>query len=180
RCTVRGFLLLLRSQFYRRRVRSFPEGAGFGQLLIYAGITMLGCVGYGAFFVVVGLFVRNPIIPAVLLYLWEWINFLLPPLLKKISVIHYLNSLMPVPLSEGPFAVVAEPTPAWIAIPSMLGVTLIVLILAAYRIRHMEIRYGSDLIPLTPLLAYRRQSSLVPRSCRHRLRTTVRSGRTSK
>jgi hypothetical protein len=39
---------------------------------------------------------------------------------------------------------VAEPTPAYIAIPSMLGVTLLVLILAAYRIRHMEIRYGSD------------------------------------
>jgi len=33
---------------------------------------------------------------------------------------------------------------AWIAIPSMLLVTLLVLILAAYRIRHMEIRYGSD------------------------------------
>jgi hypothetical protein len=39
---------------------------------------------------------------------------------------------------------VAEPTPAWIAIPSMLGVTLVVLILASYRIRHLEIRYGSD------------------------------------
>jgi hypothetical protein len=105
---------------------------------------MLACVGYGAFFLVVGLFVRNPIIPAVLLYLWEWINFLLPPLLKKISVIHYLNSLVPVPINEGPFAVVAEPTPAYIALPSMLGVTLLVLILAAYRIRHMEIHYGSD------------------------------------
>jgi hypothetical protein len=49
-----------------------------------------------------------------------------------------------VPISEGPFAVVAEPTPAWIAIPSMLGVTALVLILAGYRIRHMEIHYGSD------------------------------------
>jgi hypothetical protein len=29
-------------------------------------------------------------------------------------------------------------------VPSMLGVTLIVLVLAAYRIRHLEIRYGSD------------------------------------
>ena len=47
-----------------------------------------------------------------LLYGWEWLNFLLPPLLKKVSVIHYLNSLVPVPISEGPFAVVAEPTPA--------------------------------------------------------------------
>ncbi len=141
-------MLLLYVPFYSPSVRYFTAGSGFAHLLGYAGITMLACVGYGAFFLVVGLFVRNPIIPAVLLYGWEWLNFLLPPLLKKISVVHYLNSLMPVPLSvavrEGPLAVVAEPTPAWIAIPSMLLVTLLVLILAAYRTRHMEIRYGSE------------------------------------
>jgi len=142
--TVVGMLLLYLPRFYSQSVRYFTEGAGLKQLLTYAGITILACVGYGAFFVVVGLFVRNPIIPAVLLYGWEWLNFLLPPLLKKISVIHYLNSLVPIPVSEGPFAVVAEPTPAYIAIPSMLGVTIVVLIVAAYRIRHMEIRYGSD------------------------------------
>jgi len=33
--------------------------------------------------------------------LWlEWLNFLLPPFLKKISVIHYLTSLAPVPISQ--------------------------------------------------------------------------------
>src|SRR6185369_15845931 len=125
-------MLLLYVPLYSPSVRYFTGGAGFAHLLTYAGITMLACVGYGAFFLVVGLFVRNPIIPALLLYGWEWLNFLLPPLLKKISVVHYLNSLMPVPLSsvisEGPLAVVAEPTPAWIAIPRMLLVTLLVLI----------------------------------------------------
>jgi len=143
--TVVSMLLLYLPHFYSQSVRFFLDGAGMGQLLTYVGITILACIGYGAFFLVVGLFFRNPIIPSLLLYGWEWINFLLPPLLKKISVIHYLNSLMPVPLSEGgPLAVVAEPTPAWIAVPSMVVVTLIVLILAAYRTRHMEIRYGSD------------------------------------
>ena len=142
--TVVALILLYFPHFYSQSLRYFTEGRGLSQLLSYAGITMLACLGYGAFFLVVGLFIRNPIIPALLLYGWEWLNFLLPPLLKKISVIHYLNSLVPVPVSEGPFAVVAEPTPAYIAIPSMLGVTILVLILAAYRIRHMEIRYGSD------------------------------------
>ena len=142
--TVIAMVLLYFPHFYSQSVRYFTEGKGLTQLLTYAGITVLACLGYGAFFLFIGLFVRNPIIPAVLLYGWEWLNFLLPPLLKKISVIHYLNSLVPVPLSEGPFAVVAEPTPAYIAVPSMLVVTLLVLILAAYRIRHMEIRYGSD------------------------------------
>lgn len=142
--TVVTMLLLYIPHFYSQSLRYFTEGRGFGQILTYAGITALACVGYGAFFLVVGLFFRNPIIPALLLYGWEWLNFLMPPLLKKISVIHYLNSLTPVALSEGPFAVVADPTPAWIAIPSMMIVTLIVLILAAHRIRHMEIHYGSE------------------------------------
>jgi ABC-type transport system involved in multi-copper enzyme maturation permease subunit len=146
--TVIAMLVLYFPHFYSQSLRYFTDGRGLGQLLTYAGITMLACVGYGAFFLVVGLFIRNPIIPALLLYGWEWLNFLLPPLLKKFSVIHYLNSLMPVPVSsvitEGPLAVVAEPTPAWISVPSMLLVTTLVLILAAYRTRHMEIRYGSD------------------------------------
>jgi len=146
--TVIAMLMLYFPNYYAQSLRYFTEGRGLGELLVYVGITMLACVGYGAFFLVVGLFIRNPIIPALLLYGWEWLNFLLPPLLKKISVIHYLNSMMPVPVSsiitEGPLAVVAEPTPAWISIPSMLLVTVIVLVLSAYRTRHMEIRYGND------------------------------------
>ena len=137
-------LLLYLPHFYSESLRFFSEGQGLRHLTTYALITILACVGYGAFFTVVGLFVRNPIIPALLLYGWEWINFLLPPLLKKISVIHYLKSLTPVPLSEGPFAVVAEPTPAWIAIPGLILVTVVVLIISGYRIRKMEIQYGSD------------------------------------
>src|SRR6266516_6439599 len=129
--TVACMLLIFFPHAYAASTRFFLDGAGMGQLLSYAGITMLACVGYGAFFLVVGLFIRNPIIPALVLYGWEWINFLLPPLLKKISVIHYLNSLMPVPISEGPFAVVAEPTPWWISVPGLLIVTALVLIAAS-------------------------------------------------
>lgn len=137
-------LLLYVPHFPSESGRFFLDGPGLGQLFTYVGITTLACIGYGAFFLVVGLFFRNPIIPAVVLYGWEWLNFLMPPLLKKISVIHYLNSLAPVPVSEGPFAVVAEPTPAWIAVPSLVIVTVLVLLIASYRIRHMQIRYGSD------------------------------------
>ena len=146
--TIVAMLLLYFPHFFSQSARYFTEGRGVGQILTYAGITMLACLGYGAFFLVVGLFIRNPIIPALVLYGWEWLNFLLPPFLKRISVIHYLNSLSPIPVSavikEGPLAVVAEPTPAYISIPSMLLVTLAVLVIAAYRTRHMEIRYGND------------------------------------
>lgn len=142
--TVISMLLLYVPHFPSESSRFFLEGAGLGQILTYAGITILACIGYGAFFLVVGLFFRNPIIPALVLYGWEWLNFLLPPLLKKISVIHYLNSLTPIPVLEGPFAVVAEPTPAWIAVPSLILVTVLVLFIASRRIRRMEIRYDSE------------------------------------
>ena len=120
------------------------NGAGFGQLLTYASITALACLGYGAFFLVVGLFFRNPIIPALLLYGWEWLNFLLPPVLKKLSVIHYLNSLSPIPINEGPFAILVEPTPAWISVPGLIFVTAMVLGVASLQIRRMEIKYGGE------------------------------------
>lgn len=123
---------------------SFAGGPGKSQAIAYLGITALACVGYGAAFMVIGLFFRNPIIPALLIYGWEFINFLLPPVLKKISVIHYLHSLSPVPVPEGPFAMVAEPTPAYLTIPGLLIVTAAVLALASFRIRRMEIKYGGE------------------------------------
>ena len=119
-------------------------GAGKNQAAAYLGITALACVGYGAAFMVIGLFFRNPIIPALLAYGWEWINFLLPPVLKKISIIHYLHSLSPVPVPEGPFAMPVEPTPAYLSIPGLLIVTAAVLALASVQIRRMEIRYGGE------------------------------------
>jgi ABC-type transport system involved in multi-copper enzyme maturation permease subunit len=120
------------------------DGPGLSQALTYLGITVLACVGYGAVFLVIGLFFRNPIIPAILLYGWEFINFLLPPMLKKLSVIHYLHSLTPVPINEGPFAIVTEPTSAWLTVPGLILVTAMVLLMASVRIRGMEIKYGSE------------------------------------
>ncbi|MDI1243689.1 MAG: hypothetical protein PSX80_17400 [bacterium] len=122
----------------------FLSGIGARHLLTYVGVTILACIGYGAVFLIVGLFFRNPIVPALLLYGWEWLNFLLPPGLKKISVIHYLHSLVPVPLSEGPFAVLAEPTPAYLAVPSLFIFTGVIIFLAGLHIRRMEISYAGE------------------------------------
>ncbi|MEO7674477.1 MAG: hypothetical protein ABIU09_10435 [Pyrinomonadaceae bacterium] len=142
--TVGSMLILYFWLFPAESARYFFEGAGASQMLAYLAVTILACVGYGAVFLIVGLFFRNPIIPGLLLYGWEWINFLLPPLLKKVSVIHYLQSLVPVPMSEGPFAVLVEPTRAWISVPSLLLFTAVVLFLASLHIRRMEISYAGD------------------------------------
>ena len=138
-----GSILFLYVGLSAAGVDYFSVG-GKRQAMAYLGITALGCVGYGAAFMVIGLFFRNPIIPALLAYGWEWINFLLPPVLKKISIIHYLHSLSPVPIPEGPFAIPVEPTPAYLSIPGLLIVTAAVLVLASYQIRRMEINYGGE------------------------------------
>ena len=142
--TVGSMLILYFWLFPSESSQYFFEGAGASQMLSYLGVTMLACVGYGAVFLILGLFFRNPIIPGLMLYGWEWINFLLPPLLKKVSVIHYLQSLVPVRMSEGPFAVLVEPTPAWISVPSLLVFTAVVLFLASRHIRRMEISYAGE------------------------------------
>ncbi len=142
--TVASLFFLYYARGYPANVDYLFDGPGLKQCLAYIGVTILACVGYGAVFMVIGLLFRNPIIPALLAYGWEWINFLLPPLLKKISVIHYLRSLSPIPVSEGPLATVVDPTPAWISIPSMIAFTAIVLTLAGARIRKMEIKYGAE------------------------------------
>jgi hypothetical protein len=142
--TVGSMLILYFWMFPGESREYFFAGAGARQILTYLAVTILACIGYGAVFLIVGLRFRNPIIPGLLLYGWEWINFLLPPGLKKISVIHYLQSLVPVPMSEGPFAVLVEPTPAWIAVPSLILFTGVVLFLAGLHIRRMEISYAGD------------------------------------
>jgi ABC-type transport system involved in multi-copper enzyme maturation permease subunit len=146
--TIGSLFFLYYARGYPANVDYLFDGPGLKQCLAYIGITILACVGYGAVFMVIGLFFRNPIIPALLAYGWERINFLLPPLLKKISIIHYLHSLSPIPVSERSLAralaTVADPTPAWISVPSMIIFTAVVLILASVRIRRMEIRYGNE------------------------------------
>ncbi|MEM6454214.1 MAG: hypothetical protein AAF772_03895 [Acidobacteriota bacterium] len=115
------------------------DGPGLGNLLRYLLITALACAGYGAVFLLVGQFFKNPIIPGALLWGWEAINPFLPSMLQKFSVIHYLQSLDPVPITDGLFAVVAEPTSPWLSVPGLLFFTALVLVGAGMRMRRMEI-----------------------------------------
>lgn len=120
------------------------SGPGAGHALAYWGVTVLAVAGYGAVFLALGLLVRNPMIPAALLLGWEWLNFLLPPVLKNFSIIHHLQSLCPVPIPAGPFALPAEPTPAWAAFLGLLALVAALLWLGSRRARKLEVTYASD------------------------------------
>ena len=73
--TLGSLALLYFGLFPSQSMDYFFDGPGFGQALTYAGITALACVGYGAVFLIVGLFFRNPIIPAGLIYGWSGSTF---------------------------------------------------------------------------------------------------------
>ncbi len=120
------------------------QDGGLSHLAYYMLITALGCVGYGAVFLTLGFFFRSPAIPALAVFGWEGIHFLLPPLLKKFSVIHYLQSLAPVPISEGPLAILADRPEKWISIPGVLLTAAVLLVLAALKARTMEVKYEED------------------------------------
>ena len=119
-------------------------GQGVTQLVTYLFVVGLACLGYGAVFLAVGLFLRNPVVPALILFLWEGANPLLPGLLKKVSITFYLQSLFPVRPAEGPLALIVEPVSAWIGVPGLVVFTALILVLSGMRIRQMEVAYASD------------------------------------
>ncbi len=144
--TVLSYSILVR-HLETTQMRSLAPEA-WGQLWSYLGVTVLACAGYGAVFLILGLLFRNPILPAATVLIWESFIVFVPAFLKKISVIFYLESLCPVRVPfSGPgeiFAIVANPTPAYLAIPGLLLLTAAVIYVAASRIRRMEIRYGTE------------------------------------
>ncbi len=122
----------------------FLAGTGLGHLLAYVATTLLACAGYGAIFLTLGFFFRSPAIPALLIFGWEGIHFLLPPLLKKASVIHYLQSLSPVPVSDGPLAILSDAPSKPVAVIGLLIFAALLVAISARRARRMEIKYEED------------------------------------
>ncbi len=123
---------------------------GLSHLVAYTGVTALACVGYGSVFLAAGILLRNPIIPAAVILVWEAANAFLPAVLQKLSVIYYLKSLCPIevpPNVPPPFALLVvnpDPVSAIVAIPGLLLLSLAVLLLASLRILRMEISYGTQ------------------------------------
>lgn len=133
-------------------VQAYWSAGGMAHAFWYAAAAVLGCVGYGSVFLALGLYIRNPIVPAAVLLAWEGINGILPHALQKLSVLYYLQSLCPVPApmdDEAPalirlLAAPAAPASRPGAILGLLLLTAVVLWVAGRAVRRMQISYGSD------------------------------------
>ncbi len=122
------------------------HGPGLSQLAWYSVTAALACVGYGAIFLMTGLFSRNPMVAAAVVFVWEGINPFLPSVLQKVSVIFYLRNLAPVEVPVPPplnvMVISTDPSPAWLAIGGLLAVSALLLVYTALSARTAEISYG--------------------------------------
>ena len=134
------------------QVQMYLHEQALTHALWYSASALLACVGYGSFFVASGLLVRNPIVPAAVLLLWENIAGFLPSMLQKLSVLHYVQALCPVPMPADKdmpalvrlFFAPAAPPSAPVAIAGVLVLTALVLWLASRVIRKIEINYSTE------------------------------------
>jgi hypothetical protein len=140
------------SAFPSREVTEYMNTAGWGHLLSYLSVTALAIVGYGSIFLASGIIMRNPLIPAAVILFWEGVNWFLPTMLKKFSIIYYLQALCPVvaPLNADIpeplkiLATTAAPIAAPLAVLGIFAVSATVLAFASIYVRKLEINYGSD------------------------------------
>ena len=117
-------------------------GPALRQLAAYCSMTMLGSMGYGAAFLLLGTLLRSPGPLIALFFLWEWGEFLMPPLLKQVSVVHYIKALTPVPIEQGPFALLADPTPVPIAVLQVLLYAAVLVTIAVWSASRTDLDYG--------------------------------------
>ena len=124
------------------------NGPGMGQLIAYLGVTVLACVGYGAIFLALSLLLKNPIVPAVLVFGWESFSGVLPTVVQRLSVTYYLKQLCPVSVPApgvlALFTVVSEPVSTVAAILGPIVLATLVLFAASKFVRRLEISYVAE------------------------------------
>ena len=142
--TVLSFLLIYLPIGSAWLIDDFASGPALGQLLAYLGVVMLGCVGYGALFLLFGILFRNPIWAVAALLGWEALHFLLPATLQTVGVRFHLKALSPMPAPESAevFGVLATAPAAWISVLALLIAAAAALAAAVARLRRLEIAYG--------------------------------------
>ena len=102
--------------------------------------------------IAVGVYLRNPIVPAAVSLAWEGANGIFPHVLQRMSILYSLQSLCPVPapmdgdtptlirLLAAPAAPASRPE----AILGLLLLTAFVLWIAGLAVRRMQFSYGTE------------------------------------
>jgi len=119
-------------------------GGTFPQLVSDLGLLALGLAVYGAVFALVGALVPRPLVAGlILIFGWEQIALVVPGYLRRFTVAHYLQALVPhaMPQDDTVAAIqslFADPPSAMSSLTSLAVISLAALWLAARTVERKE------------------------------------------
>lgn len=109
-------------------------------------VVVLAVLAYGAIFTFCGATFKRPVIAAFFYcFVWESILPYLPIFLKKLTVMHYVQSLIPNWIEQGGvFTFPMDPTPSATAVWTLIGICVAFLILTALSLRMKEFSFEKE------------------------------------
>jgi ABC-2 type transport system permease protein len=121
------------------------SGSGFSaDLDVLSGFlvtTVLGGAAYGALFLFLSVLVRRPLFVGLLIgFLWESVVGSLPGDVRKLSVIHYLHSILKDMISVGPLVNYSTNVSATISVVVLVGFTIAMIFLSILLFQQMEFK----------------------------------------
>jgi ABC-2 type transport system permease protein len=103
--------------------------------------TILGSAAYGALFLFISVLVRRPLAVGLLIgFVWESIVGSIPGQVPKLSVIHYLRSILKGMIAVGPLTTYSTDVSAGISVVVLVGFTVAMVVVSMLVFQQMEFR----------------------------------------
>src|SRR5213594_4943388 len=110
-------------------------------LLGFLAVTILGTAAYGALFLFVSVLVRRPLAVGLLIgFVWESVVDSIPGDVPKLSVIHYLKTILKDVVAIGPLGGYPSDLSAGAAAGVLIAFSIAMVILSAFVFQQMEFR----------------------------------------
>jgi len=118
-----------------------PLGAELDVLAAFLGATALGGAAYGAFFTLLSVLTRRPLVVGLLFgFLWESVVGSIPGDVPRLSIIHYLRSILKDMIDVGPLAGYPTDVSAAAAAAILIAFTIAALLLAMVVFQQSEFK----------------------------------------
>ena len=107
----------------------------------FLAVTILGTAAYGALFLFISVLVRRPLAVGLLIgFVWESVVDSIPGDVPKLSVIHYLKTILKDVVAIGPLGGYSSDLSAGAAAGVLIALSITMVILSAFVFQQMEFR----------------------------------------
>jgi len=118
-----------------------PFSADLDVLSGFLITTILGSAAYGALFLFISVLVRRPLAVGLLIgFLWESVVGNIPGDVRKLSVIHYLKSILKDTISVTPLSIYSTDVSAAISVIVLIGFSIAMVVLSILVFQQMEFK----------------------------------------